>query len=281
MGDVIWDDPEAGPEASPAGPERTRVTAARRLLRSGGVTALALAALLWSVWSVPLGDSAYLGVLLVFLPFLAMAQVLLLGDVVPPRLAMYLSSGVSILALGAIALAVGWKIPGTESMGLTRAPLPWVLKVAGLLTAVAILLLYAIRGLERRFGWGETPLLQSLLPRSRRERWTFAGLSFVAGFGEEIAYRGFALSWLTLLLGSGFAAGAVTSLSFGLLHSYQGVLGVVRTGLLGAAFAASVLLTGNLWPAILSHTAVDLIAGLVLADSLTGARDGHRPGAVG
>ena len=130
-------------------------------------------------------------------------------------------------------------------------------------------------------GWDETRILLELLPRTAPEKGIFAGLSFIAGFGEEIAYRGFALAWTAQLVGSPIAAVGLTSLGFGLLHAYQGVLGVFRTGLLGALYAVSVVTTGNLWPAILSHIAVDLLAGLVLADTLTGATDGHRSGSAG
>jgi membrane protease YdiL (CAAX protease family) len=166
-------------------------------------------------------------------------------------------------------------------MGLVEGEGFEVLVATLLLTAAAVALLFAVRAGETRLGWKETPLLLELLPRTRSEKTVFAGLSFVAGFGEEIAYRGFALAWMASILGSAGAALVITSLAFGLLHAYQGVPGVARTGLLGGLFGISVLATGSLWPAILAHTAVDLLAGLVLADTLTGVRDGHRSGVVG
>jgi membrane protease YdiL (CAAX protease family) len=230
---------------------------------------------------LPLADAVFLALLLVLLPAFAMLQAVHLGENIPPRLGMYLSSGASILVMAALSLVLGWGTPGLAAMGLQGAGMVWILGFAGILTAVALALLLSVRALERTMGWGETRILLELLPRTAREKGVFGGLSFIAGFGEEIAYRGFALAWAVQLLGSPSAAIGLTSLAFGLLHAYQGVVGVVRTGLLGALYAASVVGTGNLWPAILSHIAVDLLAGLVLADTLTGAADGHRSGSAG
>jgi len=230
---------------------------------------------------MPLADAVFLVLLLLLLPAFAMVQAVHLGDNVPPRMGMYVSSGASILVLAALSLILGTGTPGLAAMGLQVAGTGWILGLAAILTGVALALLLAVRGLERTMGWGETRILLELLPRTAQERRVFAVLSFIAGIGEEIAYRGFALAWTTQLFGSPLAAVGLTSLGFGLLHAYQGVVGVVRTGLLGALYAVSVVATGNLWPAILSHIAVDLIAGLVLADTLTGATDGHRSGSTG
>jgi membrane protease YdiL (CAAX protease family) len=268
---------EAGDMAVP--PRAT--TAARRAFRAGTVGGVAVATILWAAVDVPWADAMLLGALLAFLPMFAVGQAVLLGLDLPSRLSMYLSSGVSILLLGALSLGVGWGSPGPTAMGLGGGVGLGVIGVALALTAAAVALLFAVRAGESRLGWSETPLLLELLPRTRAEKTLFGGLSFVAGFGEEIAYRGFALAWVSSILGSPSAAVIVTSLAFGLLHAYQGVAGVVRTGLLGGLFGISVVTTGSLWPAILAHTAVDLLAGLVLADTLTGVRDGHRSGSVG
>ncbi len=271
--------PERGP-GDPAIPARA-AAAARRTLRAGTVGGLAAAVILWVAAGVPGADAMLLGALLVFLPVFAVGQAVLLGYELPDRLSMYLSSGAAIAVLGALSLGFGRGSPGWNEMGLGGGVGLRILGVALVLTVVAVALLFAVRVGEARLGWGETPVLLELLPRSRSEKAVFAGLSFVAGFGEEIAYRGFALAWVSSILGSPSIAVAVTSLAFGLLHAYQGVAGVVRTGLLGGLFGISVVATGSLWPAILAHTAVDLLAGLVLADTLTGVRDGHRSGAVG
>ena len=65
-----------------------------------------------------------------------------------------------------------------------------------------------------------------------------------------------------------WGAALLSSAVFGLLHAYQGWLGVFRTALLGFVLAASLILTGVLWPAILAHAILDVIAGIVLGESL-------------
>ena len=107
----------------------------------------------------------------------------------------------------------------------------------------------------------------ALLPRTTQERWTFAALAVTAGVCEELIYRGFglaALRWAVPGIGEG-ALIAVTATAFGLAHLYQGRVGVVLTGVLGAYFAWMTISTGSLLPAMLLHGLVDLrILGLPL-----------------
>ena len=76
------------------------------------------------------------------------------------------------------------------------------------------------------------------------------------------------------------AAGAavITTVVFGVLHAYQGWHGMVRAGLLGALLAWGFLVGGSLWPPIVAHALLDILAGIVLADRLVVRRD---PGGVG
>ena len=57
---------------------------------------------------------------------------------------------------------------------------------------------------------------------------------------------------------------AAASIPFGAVHAYQGWSGAVRAGLLGFVFGVVVLLTGSVWPAVLAHAGLDLLAGLWL-----------------
>lgn len=242
--------------------------AARRLVRAGTVGTAALAVILWAGVAVPFLDAAFLAVLLLLLPVLASAQLAALEGELPPRMGMYLSSGVSIAVLGAVSLALGWRDPGLAAMGLLPFVPAWGAAWSGALTALAVGMVLAVRAVTRRLGIRESRLVWEILPRTAREKGVFAGLSFVAGFGEELAFRGFAMAWLGEILGSIWWAALLTSLAFGFLHAYQGAVGVLRTGTLGLVYAVSVAWTGNLWPAILSHTAVDLILGLGLGRRL-------------
>lgn len=100
----------------------------------------------------------------------------------------------------------------------------------------------------------------ALLPRTRPERWVFAGLAMTAGICEEILFRGFGIAYVRWLWPAATSASliAVTSIAFGFAHLYQGPRGVVLTGLLGALFASVTLSTASLLPAMAMHAAVDL-----------------------
>jgi membrane protease YdiL (CAAX protease family) len=63
-------------------------------------------------------------------------------------------------------------------------------------------------------------------------------------------------------------AAVLSSLVFGILHAYQGWLGIVRTALLGMILAASFVVSGSLWPAIIAHALLDVLVGLVFAETL-------------
>jgi membrane protease YdiL (CAAX protease family) len=88
-----------------------------------------------------------------------------------------------------------------------------------------------------------------------------------AGLGEELAYRGYAILALAPLTGT-LGAAAVTTVVFAVMHAYQGRLGVVRTGVMGAVLAAGFLATGSILPSILAHASIDVLAGVVLGERL-------------
>jgi len=83
-------------------------------------------------------------------------------------------------------------------------------------------------------------------------------LSWTLGaFVEEFAFRGFLLTRLREVLGSGGVALAiavlVSSVLFGILHSEQGLVGVVVVALDGIAFCALRLFYGTVWASVLAH----------------------------
>ena len=220
-------------------------------------------------------DQILLAVLLVLAPINGVAQLALARkDRDLARIPVYVSSGTFILVLGAASAIAGALGGGPASLGLAPiGPLAFVAWTAALAAAVlGIMMLFT--WIARAAGLRDSPFLARLLPRTRRERACFAGLSFVAGTGEEIAYRGYAMSTLGMMSVGPWMAAAVTSAAFGLLHSYQGVRGVVTTGVAGFVFAASFILTGSIWPAMAAHITIDLVAGLVLGEKLLTHGDG-------
>ena len=228
-----------------------------------------LTALFWL--GTPLGfwGSIYLAFLLELLPALSVAQLPLVEDEAPlPRVSVYLSSAAIIIGIGWVGLMVGWKEFGAEAMGFDSATWGSVSVWTVGLTLAALILLLGFLLFRKAAGMRESPLLVQLLPKSGTEKILFVFLSFAAGVGEEIAYRGYLIPALTLLLGWDWGAALVSSAVFGLLHAYQGWLGIARTAALGMILAASFILSGVLWPAILAHAILDMIAGLVLGETL-------------
>lgn len=215
----------------------------------------------------PVLDALLLAVLLAAIPALSLAQLPLIRGVTIERLPAYWSSIVTLWLLGAACWLVGSRGEGVAAIGIVPIPIGPLLGWSVLLTVMGMGVIVAFRWLAARAGVTETPVLRDLLPRSGEERRVFALLSVAAGTGEELAYRGYSIPMLAPVFGLPGAA-AVSTLVFGVMHAYQGWLGVVRTTVMGAILAWGFLASGSLIPAMIAHTAIDLIAGIVIADWL-------------
>jgi len=104
-------------------------------------------------------------------------------------------------------------------------------------------------------------LAERILPQSTVEMLPYLALAITAGLCEEFLYRGFAMA---VLLHVGLQAWAVVLLSsvlFGLAHSYQGRGGILMTLLIGLVLGTSRIAYNSLVPAIFWHSAVDVVAG--------------------
>jgi len=113
----------------------------------------------------------------------------------------------------------------------------------------------------------------ALLPRSRGERRLFALVGVTAGVCEEWLYRGFFLA-VVAALAPGLPAVAlvlVAGVAFGLAHAYQGLAGVLTTGVFGALLAGVYLSTGSLLLPVLLHAAIDLRFLLVPSSAVPSA----------
>jgi uncharacterized protein len=105
-------------------------------------------------------------------------------------------------------------------------------------------------------------IAERILPQSTAELLPYLALAITAGLCEEFLYRGFAMA---VLFHIGFQAWAVvllSSLLFGLAHSYQGRGGIVMTLLIGIILGSSRIAFDSLVPAIFWHSAVDVVAGV-------------------
>lgn len=202
---------------------------------------------------------AFLTLLVGPLPALAVVQARALVEGPPlPRVSIYLSSMVSlwILTGGALLAAIASGFT-RRRLGLSmlepRAVLWWTL----LCLSAAAAIYFAGRLLHIR----EHPLLEMLLPVTLREKLWFIPLSVTAGVCEELVFRGFAISALTAASGNAWLATIIAAALFGMLHAYQGSIGIARTAALGFILSIPLLLTGSLIPGIICHTIIDVAGG--------------------
>lgn len=240
----------------------------RRLGRALSILVLVLTAGVWlALYDLDWPARALTTFLLAPLPALLLLQARLI-DQLPSeaeREGVYLSSALSTWILAALAMLAA------RYSGLTRADLRIIpisvsllLGSAGLTTLVGL----AVVSLGRALRVPESALVSYLIPRTGAEKIAFSGLSISAGIAEELVFRSFLIIVLYQVSGSMAAAVFISVAAFAVSHAYQGVLGVLRVAALGLVLTAPFLLTGSVYPSMIAHTTLDLLAGLVLADWL-------------
>jgi len=104
-------------------------------------------------------------------------------------------------------------------------------------------------------------IAERILPQSTVELLPYLALAITAGLCEEFIYRGFAMAALTHVGLQAWAVVLLSSVLFGLAHSYQGRGGVVMTLIIGTILGSSRIAYACLVPAIFWHSAVDVVAG--------------------
>jgi membrane protease YdiL (CAAX protease family) len=215
----------------------------------------------------PTLDAILLTILLVAVPTFSLAQVPMIRGVTIERLPAYRSSIITLWLIGTACWFVGTRDGGAAALGFVPIALPALIGWTGGVTVAALLVMLVFRQVAIVTERPDSDLLHDLLPRSQDEKRLFVLLSVAAGSGEELAYRGYAIPVLAPLVGVPGAA-ILTTAIFAVMHGYQGILGVLRTGVMGGLLAWAFLASGSLWPSIIAHTLIDLLAGLVLGDRL-------------
>jgi membrane protease YdiL (CAAX protease family) len=172
--------------------------------------------------------------------------------------------GAVVLWLLALGACLVWLYQGgnLNELGLV-SPAPSAFALGAAVIVIALLLIRWTAGRIRRDGLFRHNFLDSMeyviaiLPRSRRERNSFYLLSISAGIGEEVLYRGFVFAYLLNYLHLAWVV-VISSLLFGIAHTYQGLKGIPQTGLIGLALALLYVYTGSLWAPMVLHAAIDL-----------------------
>lgn len=233
-------------------------------MRTGVLLAAAAAVMVWiQAPELPVPARVWLAVLLAVLPVLMVLQARQLDTLAElPRRAAYTSSMASLWGLAALTAAVAWASGlGATELGLAAVPLRALVAWTVLLTAAGVAIVVGFR----LAGFREATLVRDLIPVTGAEKATFVALSATAGITEEFVFRGFLIHALLAATGSVPLALLLSSGAFGVVHAYQQPVGALRATLLGALLALPLLVSGSIYPAILAHVLIDLIAGLWLA----------------
>lgn len=169
-----------------------------------------------------------------------------------------------------LAGAVGWRAfargLSLAELGLAR-PFTWAMLLVTLAGA-ALVGTFQWFNLRRVGGMtGPIPdfmrkLTERVLPISAIEFGPYAALAITAGVCEEFLYRGFAMAALSRGGLAAWIVVLVTSVLFGLAHTYQGRSGILGTTLMGVVFGIGRIWLQSLAPVVVWHSTVDIVAGI-------------------
>jgi membrane protease YdiL (CAAX protease family) len=170
-----------------------------------------------------------------------------------------------------IALIVAWRWAGraVRDLGLRlpdgAAAWWWTVIICVAVTGIIVQQAYSVATspdaqAQVREKFESSPALRTVLPATPQELRVFYGMAVTAGVCEEVLYRGYLLWYFQFLLPPGVAIAAAI-LGFGVAHAYQGLRGVVSTGIAGAVAMGVYLLTGSLLAPIVLHALLDLVNG--------------------
>jgi CAAX protease family protein len=176
-----------------------------------------------------------------------------------------------LLAVGALFL--WWRGPGWRAIGLRRPP-NWsrTIAIGAALSLYQFVSLYVVEPLLARLTSGELPdvSLFATLVGNPLELLFWLVISWtLAAFMEEMVFRGWLTARAAELFGLTPTAWAIailaTSVIFGVSHLYQGLSGMLATGINGLLFGVAYLASGrNLWCAIIAHGLIDTIGFVMI-----------------
>jgi membrane protease YdiL (CAAX protease family) len=183
-----------------------------------------------------------------------------------------------LLALPFIVL-FAW-LSGLSARDLRLRPFRLSHVVLGVLAAIGLqivnrFLILPLLALWLPEGASSAAASVGLVPGAWQAFLIFAPIAVVsAGFGEELAARGYAMTRLACLFGdtrtARWLAMVLVALLFGLAHFYQGPLGTAHAIWMGLALGALTLLRGSLWVSIAAHGSYNLLTALLI---VSGALD--------
>jgi membrane protease YdiL (CAAX protease family) len=203
----------------------------------------------------------------------------IIGVLVPS--ALLLQAGHLLLLGLLLSVAVAWigmRLQGIswDELGLKRPQKPRAVFVTSLVATLGLIpASYFLRQVVTA-AFARQPSLDTFRGIEGNVTALLIGLVVVwtcAAFGEELLFRGFLMNAFHRLLNgprlrersSWGVSLLVTSILVGLGHAYQGITGMVVTGVIGLCLGMLYLCNGrNLWPSILTHGFYDTAAFVLL-----------------
>jgi hypothetical protein len=106
--------------------------------------------------------------------------------------------------------------------------------------------------------------IEFLVPRTRLELALWIVLSAIAGFCEELIFRGYLQRQFAALSGQTWVGVVVSAALFGAAHGYEGAHRMLLIAVYGLMLSLLVLWRKSLRPAMMTHALHDIISGLAL-----------------
>lgn len=110
-----------------------------------------------------------------------------------------------------------------------------------------------------------TRVMTVLRPRTSGEMIAWVLMSIVAGFCEEVLFRGYLQRQFLAWTGNTSVAIALQAAVFGAAHLYQGWKGAVTITVYGALFGVLAIVRKSLRPGMIQHAMQDSFSGIALS----------------
>ena len=119
----------------------------------------------------------------------------------------------------------------------------------------ALLILSGLAWLLAQVGLPVPGEVGNLIPKSAFGKGVWVAVSLTAAVCEEVAFRGYLMTRLRLLLKTKtwVLPTIISSVIFGSLHLYQGFGGFILIAVYGLLFSLLFIHTRSLWPCIIAH----------------------------
>jgi uncharacterized protein len=215
----------------------------------------------------PVWHTIILLVIVMGLSALQRPQALSQSNVQPSRLGTYLLTLVYELFLLGYVWLLGlmlYKVPLREIVGGRWNTFRDVLRDVG----IAVLFWLAVAGMllaaHFLFGFSGVAAAKTMFPQTGVELAVFVVLAVLAGFCEEIVFRGYLQRQFTAWTGNVAIGVILQAVVFGSAHMYQGWKGVAVISVYGAFFGILAAICKSLRPGIIQHCTQDGFSGIAV-----------------